>query len=97
MDQTPRFGTHVIRGLTDKFYHHSVKVYNLHVFRDSAAAAHTEARTQRERERERRDSDTMFQTMPQRMDTHTHTHTRSYVKIPVLESILVNPVGYVLS
>ncbi len=31
-DQTPRFGTHVIRGLTVKFNHHRVKVYNLHVF-----------------------------------------------------------------
>ncbi len=41
-------------------------------------------------ERERRDSETAFQTTPQRMDTHTHTHTQSYVKIPVLASILVN-------
>ncbi len=54
-DQSPRFGTHVIRGLTDKFNHHRVKVYLLHVLRflRSAAAAHTEARTRREREWER--------------------------------------------
>ncbi len=54
-DQSPRFGTHVIRGLTDKFNHHRVKVYHLHVLRflRSAAAAHTEARTRWEREWER--------------------------------------------
>ncbi len=28
----PRFGTHVIRGLTVKFNHNRVKVYHLHVF-----------------------------------------------------------------
>ncbi len=54
-DQSPRFGTHVIRGLTDKFNHHRVKVYHLQVLRflRSAAAAHTEARTRRERAWER--------------------------------------------
>ncbi len=54
-DQSPRFGTHVIRGLTDKFNHHRVKVYHLHVLRflRSAAAAHAEARTCRERAWER--------------------------------------------
>ncbi len=75
MDQSPRIGTHVIRGLTDKFNHHRVKVYHLHAlcFLRSAAAAHAEARTEREREKERRDLDTAFQTTPQRMDTYTHT------------------------
>ncbi len=54
-DQSPRFGTHVIRGLTDKFNHHRVKVYHLHAlsFLRSAAAAHAEARTRRERAWER--------------------------------------------
>ncbi len=33
-DQFPWFGTHVIRGLTDKFNHYRVKEYNLHAFRD---------------------------------------------------------------
>ncbi len=79
-DQSPRFGTHVIRGLTDKFNHHRVKVYHLHALRflRSAAAAHTEARThaEREREKEKRDLDTAFQTTPQRIDTYIHTHTK---------------------
>ncbi len=54
-DQSPRFGTHVIRGLTDKFNHHRVKVYHLHALRflRSATAAHAEARTRRERAWER--------------------------------------------
>ncbi len=85
-DQSPRFGTHVIRGLTDKFNHHRVKVYHLHVLRfHTLKRAHAEARTrwsahtlkhahaEREREKERRDLDTAFQTTPQRMDTYTHT------------------------
>ncbi len=56
MDQSPRFGTHVIRGLTDKFNHHRVKVYHLHVFRDSRSVfcaqplpPHWSPHTQRER------------------------------------------------
>jgi len=32
MNQAPRFGMHVIRGLTAKFNHHNVKVYHLNVF-----------------------------------------------------------------
>ncbi len=60
-DQSPRFGTHVIHGLTDKFNHHRVKVYHLHVFRDSCSVfcarplphTHWSTRMQRERERER--------------------------------------------
>ncbi len=193
-DQSPRFGTHVIRRLTVKFNHH--RVYNLHMFclakvesglanRFLCSSTHTEACTRREREREERGeerererererwerggeregerererrgcrereerererrerergeeereerereeererwereerererergeergererererrerercgSDTTFQTTPQRMDTYK----QSYVKIPVLASILVNTVGYVLS
>ncbi len=93
-DQSPRFGTHVIHGLTDKFNYQRVKVYHLHVFRDShyvfcaQPLPHTLKHTRRERERERG----VIQTPPQRMDTHAHTHTytQSYVKIPVLASILVN-------
>ncbi len=108
-DQSPLFGTHVIRGLTDKFNHHGMNCIILHVFQDSRSVfcalplPHTLKRVhaERESERERNDSDTAFQTMPQRTDTythtHTHTHTQSYVKIPVLASILVNTVGYVLS
>ncbi len=59
----------------------------------SRCRTHTLKRAHAERERERHDSDTAFQTMPQRMDTCT----QSYVKIPVLASILVNTVDYVLS
>ncbi len=87
MDQSPRFSTHVIRGLTDKFNHHRVKVYHLHVFWDSRSvfcAPHILARVQRERER--RDSDNAS------MDGYIH----KVVKIPVFASILVNTVGYVL-
>ncbi len=53
IDQSPWLSTHVIRGLTDKFNHHRVKVYHLHVFRDSrsAAAPHTEAHACRESEK----------------------------------------------
>ncbi len=93
---TVRHTCHVIRGLTDKFNHHRVKVYHLHTFclakvelglahhfLRSAAATHTEARTRREIER--RDSD------------NASTDTHKVVKIPVLASILVNTVGYVLS
>ncbi len=68
MDQSPRFSTHVIRGLTDKFNHHRVKVYHLHVFWDSRSvfcAPHILARVQRERERG------AIQIMPQWMDTYT--------------------------
>ncbi len=57
-----------------------------HRFLCSAAAARTRRERERERERERRDSDIAFQTTPQRMDAYT----QSYVKIPVLASILVN-------
>ncbi len=99
-DQSPRFGTHVIRGLTDKFNHHRVKdVYHLNMFRDRRSVfcaqplPHTlkrarrerERECERERERERYDSDTAFQTMPQQMDTFTYT-------IPILASIWVNTV-----
>ncbi len=48
----------------------------------SRCRTHWSAHTQRERH----DSDTVFQTTPQRMDADT----QSYVKIPVLASILVN-------
>ncbi len=86
-DQSPRLGTHVIQGLTDKFNHHRVKVELglTHHFLRSAAAAHTEACTRRETER--RDSDT----------ASTDGNTHKVVKISVLASILVNTVGYVLS
>ncbi len=99
-DQSPRFGTHVIRGLTDKF--NRVKVYHLHALRFCAQPLPRtlkRAHAEREREKEKHDLDTAFQTTPQRMDTytHTHTHTQSYVKIPVLANILVNTVSYVLS
>ncbi len=72
MDQSPRFGTHVIRGLTDKF--NRVKVYHLHALRFCAQPLpHTlkRAHAEREREKERRELDTAFQTTPQRMDTYT--------------------------
>ncbi len=114
-DQTPRFGTHVICGLTVKFNHHRVKVYYLHVFclaslpiqtilNDSSkretyaliftAAAHTRSRsehTQRERGVRFTQIDSSFTSL------WTETYTQSYVKIPILASILVNTVGYVLS
>ncbi len=100
MDQSPRFGTHVIHGLTDKFNHLRVKVYHLHVFWDSrsrflcsAAAAHTEARACRERER----GAIQIPRFRQHLNGRIHIHTQSYVKIPVLASILVNTVSYVLS
>jgi len=75
-DQSPRFGTHVIPGLTDKFNHHRVKVYHLHEFRDLRSVfcalplPHTlkRAHAERERERARHDSDTAFQT-----DGYIHT------------------------
>ncbi len=86
------------------WFHHRVKVYHLHAFclaqvelglahhfLRSAAAAHIEAHTRRERERERERG--TIQTTPQRMETYTH----KVVKMPVLASILVNTVGYVLS
>ncbi len=95
---TVRHTCHVIRGLTDKFNHHRVKVYHLHTFclakvelglahHFLRSAAHTEARTCREIER--RDSDNA--------STDGKKHTHKVVKIPVLASILVNTVGYVLS
>ncbi len=70
-DQSPRFGMHVVHGLTDKVNHRRVKVYYLYVFRDSRSVfcaqplPHTEARA-RESERERGS----IQTTPQRTDTH---------------------------
>ncbi len=103
-DQSPLFGTHVIHGLTDKFNHHRVKVYNLHLFRDSRSVFCTQplphtlkhAHAERVRERERCDSDTTVSDNAS-TDGYTHTHTQNYVKIPVLASILVNAVGYVIS
>ncbi len=63
-DQSPWFGTHVIRRLTVKFNHHRVKAYHFHPFciakvesrlahRFLHLLSHTLKRTQRERERER--------------------------------------------
>ncbi len=100
-DQSPRLGTHVIRGLTDKFNHHRVKVYHLHTFRGSRSVfcaqplPHTlkRAHTERESEREAR----FRYRVSHNASTDGCIHTQSYVKIPVLASILVNTVGYVLS
>ncbi len=86
-DQSPRFGTHVIRGLTDKF--NRVKVYHLHALRFCAQPLPRtlkRAHAEREREKEKHDLDTAFQT---RLNGWIHTHTQSYVKIPVLANILV--------
>ncbi len=74
-DQSPRFGTHVIRGLTDKFNHHRVKVYHLHEFRDLRSVfcalplPHTLKRAHAERERER---GTIQIPLFRRTDTYTH-------------------------
>ncbi len=67
-DQSPQFGTHVIRG----FNHHRVKCIIC---------------TRFERERDVSDN----------ASTDGCIYTQSYVKIPVLASILVNTVDYVLS
>ncbi len=87
-DQTPRFGTHVIHGLTVKLNHHRVKLYHLQVFvlpvfplkqKRKCCFYHCftpEVRTHTERDRER--------------------DTQSYVLIPVLASILINTVGLVI-
>ncbi len=70
-DQSPRFGTHVIHGLTDKFNHHRVKCIICTCFGTrTQPLPHTlSARVQRESERS--DSDTVFQITPQRTDTYT--------------------------
>ncbi len=100
-DQSPRFGTHVIRGLTDKFNHHRVKVSHLYVFRDSRSVfcalplPHTLKRAHAERERESERGARFRYRVSDNASTDRYIH--KVVKIPVLASILVNTVGYVLS
>ncbi len=68
-DQSARFGSHVIRGLTEKFNHQRVKVYHLHVFQDSRYIFYT----QPQRERGVIQISEAFQTTPQWTDKYTNT------------------------
>ncbi len=84
-DQTPRFGTHVIHGLTVKLNHHRVKLYHLQAFYLASFPIQAKEKM-------------LFLPLPHTPEVRTHRerYTQSYVLIPVLASILINTVGLVI-